>query len=412
MVQEFLITSVLREQNIEMTYRLADKYFTGNHISYVAFIKSYLAANKTLPSKLAVEQKFNVQLKESPDPSSHWYREVQDAFKKKVVEKAVIDVANNPKKGLETMQLAILEATTEQEVRVVSFDENAKGRFAEYRANKGQVSSKYRSTGNDTINSATYGYAKADFWIIGGEEGSGKTWIMLWLTNLLDAILQAEKDDKPILFINTEVDEEELIERLDSIRFSLPYGNLLSGLLTPVEEAKWAKGLRNLKSNIKIVDDCFSMEDLEKYITLYSPAAVFADSIHLLVEDYDWKDIAKLGARCKKMAKKHKCPIIANTHLKANEGKQGTGTVDSFAYGKGFTRNASVAMLIYKTDQMELAGEIGFKFVKVRRGIPQNFIFSADFQKMKYEYVSTVTSSAGASSVHVEDDATKPKFGW
>jgi replicative DNA helicase len=405
MVHEYLLSSILRDDDVEVLNRVKDKHLPDPLKPVFTYVRQVLVKNKALPTKQAVEAKFNTSFSETQDPAKHWFDEVLETYKQDVSEAAIRDMARNPKQSMQVMQRALMEMQAEEELRSHPYDHNAVDRIGEYTKNAKNKGIKYLPTGDAHFDSHTFGYTQADFWMIGGEEGSGKTWLLLQLLMQADTESRTLGWDRPILIINTEVDDDEFLERMDAIRFKLPYGKLLSGTLDAVEMKRWATGARKLKSNIIVINDCYNLNDLQKLLTLLKPAAVFVDSVHLLAEDYDWKDIANLGTALKKMAKRSMCPIIATTHLKTGAGKDAaTGSVDSFAYGKGFTRNATVALLIYRDEQMEMQDEIGIKFVKLRRGQAKaaHWIYSTDFTKMRYEH--KYDNGIGASKVVVTDD--------
>lgn len=403
MMFDYVIASALREDDKPVLLSLREKQLTPEHWGAVEFARNYLGMNRALPTKVAVEGFLKRPLKETKDSAGHWLAEVQKNYKRRITEEAVMEAAKNPTKALQIMEAAVLEAQLgNDDSRIEVYEAGGADRFKAYRKNKGAGKIRHLSTGMDAIDDVTFGYWPSDFWIIGGAEGIGKTWLETYLAKQLDVLETAnDPDGRPILLINTEVDDEEIAERIDAQRFNLPYGQMLSGTLTGAHERKWGREAKTLRSRLRIINDCYTMQDLERYITLTNPIAVFCDSIHLLVPDYEWTDIAKLGQHAKLMAKRHRCPIIANTHLKSAEGKDSSGTVDSFAYGKGFTRNASVAMLLFQDEVMELSGEIGFKFVKVRRGEKATLVYRHDWSDMIYYLVGKLGKPG---SVFTEDD--------
>lgn len=93
-------------------------------------------------------------------------------------------------------------------------------------------------TGYPIFDEITQGYEKGRYWLIGGVEGLGKTWLLLYLAHALNMLLIDKDGDerakailpkRPVLFISGEVPREELLQRLDCIGAGISYSKFIKG---------------------------------------------------------------------------------------------------------------------------------------------------------------------------------------
>ena len=160
---------------------------------------------------------------------------------------------------------------------------------------------------------------------MGGHEGAGKTWRLLYHAAWLDLTLIEANIDRNILIVSGEMDAEELIERLDAIKCQISYERLTRGELSRPEEWKYKAYLKGVKSNIKIVDTFDNLKDVEYYLTIYKPIMCFVDGSHLFASSYEWTEITKVTSGMKKMARNNSVPFFNTTHLKSERGKSADG---------------------------------------------------------------------------------------
>jgi len=198
-------------------------------------------------------------------------------------------------------------------------------------------------------------------------------------------VLKVDGRQKDILFVTMEMDVEECEERMDSIRFKLPYGKFIRGQLSGKQEVAYRKGLATLQSNVRFVDGVDTVEDLAMFIDVYQPAAVFLDGTHLMAKSYDWQDMAKVTATLKRLTRIKHVPIINTTHIKSERGNDAKGgSNDDVAYSKGFTRDSDIVGILFANDQMRDASQFGIHWTKIRRGkVGQKIFFESDFEKME-----------------------------
>jgi replicative DNA helicase len=293
----------------------------------------------------------------------------------------------------ELQELVSSLANTATETKDTLYSEDSALRIEEYleRARTGGVT--YLSMGAPDMDKLFYGYRRTDVITIGGRGGAGKTWLMVYLTHLLEKELQKIYKEtgefKEILFVTNEMGEDEIKERLDCIKFSLPYRDFLSGTLTRSQKKKYFDGLRKMKrSHIRIVYSCMTLEELEMYIDLYQPAATFVDGSYLMEPKLGegWEKITYVTRGLKRITKSRKSPIINSTQLKRGSGKgasKGFDGQDDFAYSSSYTQDSDIAFRMYQDADMKYHDLIGLEVVKGRRVTPETVLmFQNDLTRM------------------------------
>lgn len=223
------------------------------------------------------------------------------------------------------------------------------------------------------------------------------TWLLCFMAHLLDLVIsEYEKVHETklgdILFISNEMGEEEIMERLDCIRFRLPYAKFLSGTLSEDDFSRYKKGLRRLrkgKSHIRILYSCMTLDELTTNMGLYQPSAVFVDGSYLMEPKLQegWEKITFVTRNLKRLAKSFRCPILNTTQLKRKAGVRSSGKTlegqDDFAYANSFVQDSDIAFRMYQDADMKFHDVVGVEVVKGRR-VPAgtSLIFENNLDKM------------------------------
>lgn len=255
----------------------------------------------------------------------------------------------------------------------------------------------YLSMGCPDLDKTFYGYRKQDLITIGGKSGQGKSWLMVFLAHQLEISLRDKEESTgvgygDILFITNEMGEEEIKERLDCIKFRLPYERFLKGSLTEREKNRYYRGLDGLKkkkSKIRILYSCQTIDELTTYVGLYKPSAVFIDGSYLMESKMaeGWERIVYITRNLKQIAKNFKVPIINTTQLKRGSSKSGSkfslDGQDDFAYSSSYSQDSDIAIRMFQDADMKFHDLIGCEVVKGRRVIGgTTLIFQNDLNNM------------------------------
>lgn len=402
--------SVITNSDEKALYKLKEKFLPPKEKAYLIFVQDFYALHSKMPDVATVEAKFNIILIVNSEPADFWFAELYQAFQNTIVEQAIITSAKNKTGAIKIFQQAIADFNTDADVEVYNYADGGKRikSYDERKLNKGIT---YLSTGMPELDGFSLGYKKADLWTIGGRESIGKTWQLLKMADALDNWMLNNGVTRPILIVSGEMTAEELEERLDSIRCQISYQRLSNGMLESGEERKFKRYLQGFESNIIIVDSFDGIDDVDFFITLYRPACIFIDGSHLLSPSYDWKDIAQVTAKMKKLTRNNKVPIINTTHLKAERGNSAKGgDLDDFAYTKGYTRDSDIVGVMFASDMMELDNKVGIDWVKVRRGNRTRTTWQSDHEKGKTTLVENITGKELASAKIGDDGSGKGSY--
>tara|TARA_Y100000034_G_scaffold29728_1_gene36177 strand:+ start:51928 stop:53208 length:1281 start_codon:yes stop_codon:yes gene_type:complete len=406
MLVEKLLYSIIQDNDSVSLYKIKDRYLKPKEKTQVDFVKDYYAKYMKLPDVATVSAKFGTGLTQNNAKGEYWLNELIDAYKRQVIENAVITAARNKNKALQVFQEAIVEHNTDLDTEIHTYNKGA-DRLKEYNKRKTTGGISYVSTGSDDLDEISSGFKRADLWTIGGREGIGKSWYLFRMAIWLDFVLMNSKRDQPILIVSGEMDALEVEDRLDAMRCKISYSRLSKGALDPQEELVYKRFLgRGFKSNIVVVDSFNNLQDIEYFMTIYRPICCFIDGSHLLSSSYEWTELAKVTAKMKKMTRNKKIPIINTTHLKGEKGKSAEGgDIDDFAYTKGYTRDSDIASVMYASDMMEIENKIGLDFVKVRRGSRTQLIYQHNYDTCEIDLVESKVGAAILASTQKKGSA-------
>lgn len=241
------------------------------------------------------------------------------------------------------------------------------------------------------------------------------TWLMCYLVSRLEEVIR-EKEELTgetfgdILLITNEMGEDEIKERIDCIKFRLPYKAFLEGTLSEREKGRYYKGLERLKtekSKIRILYSCSTIDELSTHIGLYQPSAVFIDGSYLMEpkRDEGWEKIVYVTRNLKRLAKNTNVPIINTTQLKRGSAKGASKSAldgqDDFAYSSSYTQDSDVALRMFQDADMKFHDIIGLEVAKGRRVMAGTvLLFQNDLQKM----FQSVTKPAETTPAHEDLD--------
>ena len=403
MLLEKFLYAVIEAEDSEELYKVREEHLDKNK-DVLIFVQDFYASYRKFPDLLTVESKFSTKLLKNTEVPEYWRKEIVDKYREAVVKQTVVDVAKNSANAIDKFQEAIVKYHSEGDVSVSDFSQGS-DRALEYKRKKGTNGITYLSTRFPELDLFSLGYRKTDLWTIGGAEAVGKTWQLLRMADAVDLEMLEMGINKTVLIISGEMGAEELMERLDAIRFGLDYQQLSRGELGKIGERKYMRELKTVRTNIKIVDSFDSIKDVEYYISIYRPAICFIDGSHLLAPTYDWKDIAWVTASMKRITRNNKIPIVNTTHLKSEKGKGKSNSLDDFAYTKGYTRDSDIVGLMFATDMMELDNTIGIDWLKVRRGDKYRTLIKTDRDDSSSEIVQHVPLKEILAQTAYGDDA-------
>lgn len=378
------------------------KWLDGSEVKQYKFIMEYYKGYGEIVGLKTFCDKFKLDASEADARPVHYLNELKERFifasLSEKVPRILKDLKDDPRDGLHRFQdLVGLLAVDAVESRDTLYSDDVELRKKDYEERMKSLGVTYLSMGAPDLDKTFFGYRKQDLITIGGRAGAGKTWLMCFLVYLLErAIIDKEELTEEtfgdILFITNEMGEEEIKERLDCIRFRLPYKRFLEGTLTAREQGRYYKGLDKLKgekSKIRIVYSCSTIDELATQIGLYQPSAVFIDGSYLMEPEREegWEKIVYVTRNLKRLAKNTKTPIINTTQLKRGSAKSSSKFAldgqDDFAYSSSYSQDSDIAMRMFQDADMKFHDIIGIEVVKGRRVISgTKLMFQNDLESM------------------------------
>jgi replicative DNA helicase len=415
---EKLFVACLKHEDSKVLSAVQRKWLDGDEVKEYQFLMEYYRTHAELPGVKTFCDKFKLSEKEADSRPAYYLNTVKERFifaaLSDKVPRILRGLKDDPRKGLASMQELVASLSVDAiESSDTLYSDDVDQRIKDYEERMKSLGVTYLSMGVEVLDETLYGYRKQDLITIGGKAGQGKTWLLVFLAHRL-AMALAEKEEitgtRPgdILFITNEMGEEEIKERLDCIRFRLPYKAFLKGTLTEREKNRYYRGLAALKeetSFIRLVYSCQTIEELSTYIGLYHPSAVFIDGSYLMESQLaeGWEKITYITRNLKLLAKNFKVPIVNTTQLKRGSGKHGSKVAsdgqEDFAYSSSYSQDSDIALRMFQDADMLFHDLVGCEVVKGRRVEPgTSFVFQNDLANMNL----SITLPAG-------DEDTTPK---
>lgn len=254
-----------------------------------------------------------------------------------------------------------------------------------------------------SINKISLGFKPGDLVVVVGRLGTGKTYLLMIMAE------KAWAQGKKVLVVCTEMTKERLAARLIAVRFKVPYGLLREGKLSyPIEKRLFEKmdELSNDDSFMLIGDDFdINVSVIEAAIEQAQPDIVFVDGLYLVRGNSKFRDrytaVAEIADELKRMARRHKIPIVASTQFNRDVSANDTDDIraEHVAMSDTIGWNADILLGLYQTDDMRQDQELGIRPMKVREGDTGNdIIIRWDFEAMDFEEIG------GETDIYTDDE--------
>ena len=410
---EQLLVACVKKKDTKILSTIQKKWLDGTEIVQHHFIMDYYKEHGEIIGLRTYCRKFKLDSGKVDARPSFYLREVKDRYIFTVVTdkvpRIIKGIKEDPMEMLEELQTVVASLVTDSiESRDTLYSDDIGDRKRDYDERVKSKGVTYLSMGAPAMDEAFYGYQKHDLITIGGRAGQGKSWLLIYLLHILEKVLVDNDIDGEILFISNEMGEDEIKERLDAIRFRLPYTSFLSGKLTPREKNRYYKGLDALKkekSRIRILYSCQTIDELATFMGLYQPKAVFIDGSYLMEGKMaeGWEKIVYVTRNLKRLCKNFSTPIINTTQLKRGTGKGGSKVTldgqDDFAYSGSYAQDSDIAFRMFQDADMKYHDLIGLEVVKGRRVIAgTTVLFENNLEAMNHSL-----------TLPIEDAVTEPK---
>lgn len=399
---EELFVACLKRKDHKVLSVVQRKWLDGVEVRQYKFVMDYYREHGEMVGVKTFCEKFKLDADEVDSRPAFYLNALKERFifatMSDNIPKILRGIKDDPREKLYALQSLIATLAVDAvESKDVLYSDDIESRIKDYEERMKSLGVTYLSMGCEDMDKVFYGYRKQDLITIGGKAGQGKSWLLVYLTFLLERVL-TEKESLTgetygdILFITNEMGEEEIKERLDCIKFRLPYESFLKGTLTEREKGRYYRGLESLKktrSKIRIVYSCQTIDELSTYMGLYQPSAVFIDGSYLMEGKMQegWEKIVFITRNLKRIAKSFKTPIINTTQLKRGSNKSGSKFAldgqDDFAYSSSYAQDSDIAIRMFQDADMKFHDLIGCEVVKGRRVVGGTIlVFQNDLSNM------------------------------
>ena len=401
-IAENLFVSCLKRKDNKVLSIIQKKWLDGSEIRQYNHIMSYYREHGEIIGVKAFAERFKLDSSTVDARPTYYLNQLKERYIFAVlsdkVPRILKGVKDDPREKLSDLQELIATLSVDAvESKDTLYSDDVELRIKDYEERMKSLGVTYLSMGTVDMDKTFFGYRKQDLITIGGRAGQGKSWVLVYLAYLLAGVLATKEELTgetfgDVLFITNEMGEEEIKERLDCIKFRLPYARFLEGTLTEREKGRYYKGLEKLKlekSKIRILYSCQTIDELTTYIGLYQPSAVFIDGSYLMEGKMQegWEKIVYVTRNLKRLAKNFKVPIINTTQLKRGANKTGSKFAldgqDDFAYSSSYAQDSDIAIRMFQDADMKFHDLVGMEVVKGRRVISgTTLVFQNDLGNM------------------------------
>lgn len=240
-----------------------------------------------------------------------------------------------------------------------------------------------------TMTEQTWGWKPEDLLVFVGRLGVGKTWTLLLIAH------KAWQSGSRVLITSTEMNRLMITMRFFALHFKIPYGDLLRGKLGEFVEDKFKSGIESILNDqgIYIVggDFDFTIDNLEGAVEECEASLAAIDAPYLIKNT--GKDRHEIVSNTfndfKRICKRRKLVLATNTQFnrQAKTGKDDTIVAENVGMTDVAGWNADIMYGLKQTDEERANGLMGIKSIKIREGVPTNFMTHWDLKLMDFEEV-------------------------
>jgi replicative DNA helicase len=405
-VSEMLLSAVLLNKDQGTFFKINENWLRGNEeVEAYSVVLNYYRRYGKLPSLRIVEDKVGRKLDKSGkgDSAEHFLEELKnrDIYYRlaESIPKLMKDLKKNPRDVLS--KIKVLSANTGVDVSESNdglYSAEAIERYKRYELRVENEGVTHLSSGDVIFDKLTMGWNRTDLVTLGGRSGVKKSWWICVSTVLTELALPETAG--PLLLITNEMSREQMNERIDAIRYKLPWDHFLRGKLTPKQEGRYRRGLLELErtgSRIITIDTCYSLDDVHGKVQQYKPAAVFIDGSYLLEPKLKegHEKTTFITRNLKQLAMQNQTPFINTTQLRKKTGKKelksSLDAQDEFYYGS-YVQDSDIAIYSFQDPDMKFHNKIGMQIAKGRNLDPNIGVhWMADLNKMTFKYELTNT---------------------
>lgn len=228
-------------------------------------------------------------------------------------------------------------------------------RWEEYQALKLNPGLLGYPTGFPTIDAVTNGLQKGQLLVLTAPPKTGKSTLLMQIAH------NVHKSGAVPLFQSFEMSNTEQQKRYDVMRAQVSHQRLITGTLTPEEEARYKAALDDMsgdKHNFWLVDavNGATVSAIASKVQTLQPDIIFIDGVYLMIDEQSGESntplaITNITRSLKRLAQRFEKPVFITTQSLTWKMRKGKVTSDSIGYSSSFFQDADVLFGLEREDE-------------------------------------------------------------
>lgn len=399
-IESLLISSIISNKDIKsvVDYKITLDFFHSpiNKQTYKFILDHYQKYNK-IPSKSLVKNSTGFK-KISVKDSIKFYIDKLIEKEKRFRTKRILSLSanelkdKNTDKSINILSEGIMDLLTNVDPSKDAFLYSAKAKIYSNYLMRAKFSGLDGYTyGLSLFDDVTGGMHNGELITLLGRPKMGKTFGLLLVVDA-NAML-----NKKCLVISQEMSRDQMLNRLVSIKFNLPYREFRLGKLSLKQRQHFYKGLKALKHNdYPVVISADESDDTYKdgilmvkaKIQQYKPDICFIDGHYLLVTEKKYQNqheaAKELVRKTKRLARTENIPIFVTSQFNRQRNTGGK-SMDTAAFTDAYIQDSDVIMEVERSKLMDAQKECVYKIVGQREGETISVLRAWDFETMNFE---------------------------
>ena len=394
-----LISKAVRNRDIsELLERgLQDEWFYVDENRAVwKFIRQHWTKYSEVPTATTVKDNFpNYRLLAVDDSISYLLDQLVEYRKRQktieVVQLAADAVAAGDHDSAITLMgsgVAKLSDEGASQTSDIDLTKNTQTRYDEYLNIKTRPNGLLGiATGFQVMDVATAGLQPGQLVTVIAPPKTGKSVLSLQMA------VNTHEDGFVPLYQSFEMSNMEQQRRHDSMRAHISHGRLIRGALTPLEEARYQKTLDHMDGmhNFYLTDSvtAATITGLSLKIEKLQPDIIFVDGVYLMIDEVTGEAntpmaLTNITRSMKRLAQKHKKPIVMTTQVLTHKMRRGQVTADAIGYSSSFYQDSDVIFALQRQDENDDSSRL-LRIVASRNCGPAEVELLWDWEEGRFE---------------------------
>jgi replicative DNA helicase len=394
-----LISKAVRDRDIsELLERgLQDEWFYVDENRAVwKFIRQHWTKYSEVPTATTVKDNFpNYRLLAVEDSISYLLDQLVEYRKRQktieVVQLAADAVAAGDHDSAITLMgsgVAKLSDEGASQTSDIDLTKNTQTRYDEYLNIKTRPNGLLGiATGFQVMDVATAGLQPGQLVTVIAPPKTGKSVLSLQMA------VNTHEDGFVPLYQSFEMSNMEQQRRHDSMRAHISHGRLIRGALTPLEEARYQKTLDHMDGmhNFYLTDSvtASTITGLSLKIEKLQPDIIFVDGVYLMIDEVTGEAntpmaLTNITRSMKRLAQKHRKPIVMTTQVLTHKMRRGQVTADAIGYSSSFYQDSDVIFALQRQDENDDSSRL-LRIVASRNCGPAEVELLWDWEEGRFE---------------------------